>query len=88
MKTFYQKKFLKDLLELPLATREIVEVFAFDQLPLINSIEEIKNLKKLKGHQSAYRVRLGDYRLGIIFENNTISLERIRHRSHFYRKFP
>ena len=29
-------------------------------------LSEIKNLKKLKGHKNIYRIRMGDYRIGIV----------------------
>jgi mRNA interferase RelE/StbE len=61
---------------------------------LIESMEEVDNLnkvpntKKLKGHKSAYRTRLGDYRLGFFFENSAILLARFLHRKDIYKVFP
>ena len=34
------------------------------------TINEISNLKKISGHKSAYRIRTGNYRIGIFVENN------------------
>ncbi|MEO6671767.1 MAG: hypothetical protein ABIN36_19945 [Ferruginibacter sp.] len=53
-----------------------------------NSLDQIPNIKKLKGHKSAFRVRIGDYRLGFLFENYTISLARFVHRKDIYKLFP
>jgi mRNA interferase RelE/StbE len=36
-----------------------------------NNLTEIKNLKKIKGTTSMYRIRVGDYRIGIITSNST-----------------
>ena len=36
------------------------------------SINNIRNLKKLKAEGSFYRIRLGDYRLGLIIENDIV----------------
>jgi mRNA interferase RelE/StbE len=61
---------------------------------LIESMEEVDNLnkvpntQKLKGHKSAYRTRLGDYRLGFFFENSAILLARFLHRKDIYKVFP
>jgi len=33
-----------------------------------NNIDEIKNIKKLKGEYNAYRIRIGNYRIGVFFE--------------------
>jgi len=51
-------------------------------------ISEIKSLKKLKGYNLYYRIRVGDYRLGIVIENNTIDFVRCLHRKDIYKYFP
>lgn len=51
-------------------------------------LSEIKNIKQLKGSNIHYRVRIGDYRVGLIFQKNTIYLIRILHRKEIYRFFP
>lgn len=33
-----------------------------------DSLTDIPNLKKLKGHKSAYRIKIGDYRIGLFAE--------------------
>jgi mRNA interferase RelE/StbE len=52
------------------------------------SIQDIKNLKKLSQEGRYHRIRLGDYRLGLIIEDNTATLVRILHRKDIYRYFP
>lgn len=52
------------------------------------NIQSISNTKKLKGHRNAYRIRLGDYRLGFFLENNEIQFARILHRKDIYKIFP
>jgi mRNA-degrading endonuclease RelE of RelBE toxin-antitoxin system len=70
-------------------TKERVSVEQFIQeIAQLKSINEIKNLKKLKGFINAYRIRFGDYRLGLILEANCLGLADIAHRSKFYRVFP
>jgi mRNA interferase RelE/StbE len=54
----------------------------------VNLLDEIPNTKKLKGHSSAYRTRVGDYRLGFFFENGVIQLARFIHRKDIYKIFP
>jgi mRNA interferase RelE/StbE len=41
-----------------------------ENLKLANNPFQIKNLKKLKGHPTAYRIRVGNYRIGVFIENN------------------
>ena len=88
MKIHYKQKFLKDLAKLPKYDKQIAEDFAFVAIHKIKSISEIKNLKKLQGHNEFYRIRFGDYRLGFSLEEDKLVLRRIAHRSDFYRKFP
>lgn len=52
------------------------------------NLMEIPNIKKLKSKKNYYRIRIGDYRLGISLENNEVTFIRIRHRREIYRKFP
>ena len=59
-----------------------------EKLQEANSIKEVSNIKKLKGYKSAYRARMGDYRIGFILEGNVIKLSRIMHRSEIYKYFP
>ena len=49
---------------------------------------EIPNLKKLRGGGAYYRVRLGDYRVGLVVEENAIVFVRVLHRREVYRYFP
>jgi len=51
-------------------------------------IWDIPNLKKLKGHKTAYRIKIGDYRTGIFFEDDVILFSKIEHRKDIYKNFP
>ena len=59
-----------------------------EKLQEANSIKEVSNIKKLKGYKSAYRARMGDYRIGFILEGNVVKLSRVMHRSEIYKYFP
>ena len=49
---------------------------------------DIKNLKKLRTEGRYYRIKLGDYRIGLLIEDNTIVFVRLLHRSEINRYFP
>jgi mRNA interferase RelE/StbE len=53
-----------------------------------NSLSELRNVKKLKGYNSYYRIRIGDYRIGISYENNIVVFAAFDHRSDIYKYFP
>ena len=89
MKTTFKKSFAKDLKThsrdktlLARIQETILEVEAAD------SITYIKNLKKLKAEGSYYRIRVGNYRLGLIIEDETAIFVRVLHRTEIYRYFP
>ena len=40
-------------------------------------LEEIKNLKKIQGTTSMYRIRIGDYRLGIMVIESSVEFNEL-----------
>jgi mRNA interferase RelE/StbE len=53
------------------------------------SILDIPNTKKIQGYGSFYRIRIGDYRLGMEeVSSKEIVLIRFLHRKDIYRYFP
>ncbi|MGN6297694.1 MAG: type II toxin-antitoxin system RelE family toxin [Ginsengibacter sp.] len=59
-----------------------------EELQKVSKPSEINNIKKLRGFKSAYRIKIGDYRIGFILEDNLIKLSRIMNRKEIYRYFP
>lgn len=89
MKTFYQPSFIKDLKALKsTAAFPQIKKLVFEDIPTYQTIDDISNLKKLKGEENFYRIRVGDYRIGIIFEKEVVTFERVLHRKDIYRYFP
>lgn len=88
MKVVVNKRFLKDLAALPASDRKKIERFIFDDSAKIESIESVGVFEKLKGYHVYYRVRFGDYRAGVRYENETLIFERVLHRKGIYRYFP
>ena len=53
------------------------------------NLEDIKDLKKIRGTHSMYRIRIGDYRLGIIITDTAVvEFVRCLHRKDIYKYFP
>jgi mRNA-degrading endonuclease RelE of RelBE toxin-antitoxin system len=85
----YRQSFLKDLKKLkgqPVYDR-IFEL-AFTALPEADSLSDITNVKAMKGHPNRYRIRVGNYRVGIEVHDNNVEVMRVLHRREFYRYFP
>jgi len=75
MKLKLKKAFIKDIKAIQKKTRERIEDFIFHVIPEVDSITELKNVKKISGYTNYYRIRFGDYR-------------RALHRKDIYRYFP
>ncbi|MEI9958316.1 MAG: hypothetical protein WDM90_18890 [Ferruginibacter sp.] len=87
MKITTRQAFEKDALKLPLKTqREIAIVILAIQNA--GKLSEIKSCKKLTGFKNAYRIRIGNYRIGFFFEDDTVELVRVLARKDMYRFFP
>jgi mRNA interferase RelE/StbE len=54
----------------------------------VNSLAEISNLKKLKGSGKYSRIRVGNYRIGIVFQGESVIFVRFLHRKDIYKYFP
>jgi mRNA interferase RelE/StbE len=52
------------------------------------TIAGISNIKKMKGYKSAYRIRCGDYRVGVLIVQGTVILVAFAHRKDIYKVFP
>ncbi len=84
----FRKSFEKDLgklRDLELLARikaAIVEVENTENL------ESLSNVIKLKTKGDSYRIRVGDYRIGLTSDGEVISFVRVLHRKEIYRYFP
>jgi mRNA interferase RelE/StbE len=88
VKVLFKKIFLKDLAAIPARARPQIERFAFEEMPGIESIQAAGKIEKLKGYPDCYKIRFGDYRVGLRAEGETVIFERVLHRKEIYRKFP
>ena len=52
------------------------------------SWSEIPNLKRLKGDRKYSRIRLGDYRIGILLKTDAVTFVRFLNRKDVYKYFP
>ena len=88
MKVEFRESFAKDLKgvkdkSLLRRAKEVIEL-----VEQADSLTNIPNLKKLKGGRNYFRLRAGDYRFGISFENDTVIFVRFLDRKDIYKYFP
>lgn len=88
MTVVYLKRFLNDIKKIkdPKVKRRILDII--QNLKDSENLDSLKGVKKLHGHFFAYRIRIGDYRLGFFKENETIILVRFLKRADIYKLFP
>ncbi|CAN2041009.1 putative toxin RelE2 [Candidatus Magnetomoraceae bacterium gMMP-15] len=89
MKIEYSEPFLKDLKKLKKTMHYFaIKEICFEEIPKCESLSHITHLKKIRGYKAYYRIRVGDYRIGIKYEGDVIVLMRVMHRKDIYRVFP
>jgi mRNA interferase RelE/StbE len=85
----YTKRFLKELSTLPESVQSRVEVIVFEELKSGNPFA-LSYISKMKGYNDKYKIRVGDYRIGMTFDskNQQIICQRVADRREIYRVFP
>ena len=88
MKVEFLKSFSKDLDSVNSKSIKRSLIRIIESLEKQQDLNKIPNIKKLKGFRNAYRIRVGDYRLGFFLEDSTVQLARFLHRKDIYKLFP
>lgn len=88
MKVEFKKSFLKELKNLTNKSLKSDIADCIMQIEAAQSLSQVRNLKKLTGYDVYYRIRVGNYRIGIKVENNVVYFVVIEHRKDIYRGFP
>ena len=88
MKVEFRESFLKDLRNIK-NTKLLAKVKkSVENAELADIPQQISNFKKLKGYSTYFRIKIGEYRVGLIMENDIITFVRILPRKEIYRFFP
>jgi mRNA interferase RelE/StbE len=61
---------------------------AVEELEKAQSLQNITNIKKLRGGANYYRLRVGEHRIGLIVEGDKAICVRCLDRKEIYRYFP
>lgn len=80
----FKKSALKELQSLPQKIQQ--KIIDATTLLAVNPYTELLQIKKLKGTDSLYRIRIQDYRIIYLIENNLIKITviKIGHRKEVY----
>jgi mRNA interferase RelE/StbE len=88
MNTVFRASFLRDVRKLRDAKVQRSVAAAISNVEQAHSINQVRGLKRLSGHRDYYRIRIGDWRLGLIIQGEVISFVRCLNRREVYRYFP
>lgn len=88
MKVKIDKSFEKDTDKIKDRKLLVKVAKCIEHVAAANSLIQINNLKKLSGFDNYYRIKIGDYRLGIFIRANEARFERFLHRKDIYRYYP
>ena len=89
MKIIYAKTLAKDLEAVPRNSsvkKRLIRLI--EKLKEIEGLDQLSKVKKIEGYDTYYRLRIGDYRLGLKLTGTTLELIRFLHRKDIYRHFP
>lgn len=86
MKVSYTRQFVNDVEKYPQFKRKIFDVT--QTFKNAKTLSELKNIKKLKSAGYDFRLKIGSFRIGFTFSENTILFKRFLHRKDIYRFFP
>ena len=88
MKTYFEASFERDLKKIKEkeVLRQIKEII--ESVKKAHSFKDIQNLKKLKGYNTFYRIRFGDYRICIDVSGEEVIFVRCLGRKDIYKFFP
>ena len=88
MELEFRDSFLKDVKRIKeTAAKKKIAAVISDAHKVV-SLLDLKNVKKLEGSNTYYRIRVGDYRVGIKLQDKTLIFMRCLNRKDIYRYFP
>ena len=89
MNVVFRESFERDLKKLKGDARLLGRLQkALEQIEDADALGTLANVKRMQGWSDYYRLRIGDYRLGLKLEEETVIVLRFLHRRDIYRRFP
>lgn len=88
MKIEFRKSFERDLRKIKDgATLQRIQAVV-EAVESVKSFSDLSGIKKLKAEGSYYRIRVGDYRIGLSLNGDILVFVRLLPRREIYRYFP
>lgn len=87
MQTIETRKFQKKLAKIP-AQDQLAVIDALDTIEDANTFADITNLKALQGYKNYFRLRVGNWRVGLFWTGTAFIVEDVGKRGDFYNYYP
>jgi mRNA interferase RelE/StbE len=88
LKTDFKKSFTKDLKKIREQDLKKRVATAIKRAEEAKSLRKVENIRKLRGSDRYYRIKIGDYRIGLKLKDNMLIFIRFLHRRDIYKYFP
>jgi mRNA interferase RelE/StbE len=88
LKVEFNESFLKDLKSVKDKSVLAKVKTTIESVESADKLDQIIHLKKLRGSREYFRIRIGDFRLGLKLEDDTLIFIRFLNRKDIYRFFP
>ncbi len=88
MNIIYSRLALKDVKKVKDEKLKLALLELINDLKKAENLLDVNGIKKMSGHLDTYRIRIGDYRLGIYCSNNEVIIARFVKRNDIYKLFP
>lgn len=88
MKIAFEQRFLRDLKKID--DQDVLGRVekAIAEIKTAKTLSQLQHIRKMRTHENYYRLRLGDYRIGLEVLNDTVFFVRVLNRKDIYRYFP
>ena len=88
MRLSFRKSFERDLKRIsdPVVLRRVRQ--SIEQVEAADDMSRVRGARRLSGSGGFYRIRIGEYRIGLAVEASDVEFVRVLHRRDVYRYFP
>ena len=88
MELEFRASFLKDIKRIKETAVKKKITAVISESKKANSLHDLKDVRKLEGTSAYYRIRVGDYRIGVKLQDKKLIYLRCLNRKDIYRYFP
>jgi len=88
LKVEFNESFLKDLKAVRDKSVLAKVQTVIESSEKADTLDQLINLKKMRGSREYYRIRIGDFRIGLKLDGETLVFIRFLNRKDIYRYFP